>query len=373
VLNLSDIIGQEEAVARLRRALAGSRAPHAWLFAGPDGVGRRTTALALAATLLCERPVPSEGEVPAACGQCPGCRMLEAGTHPDFHLVYKELAAYHDDPDVRKRVMQELSIDVIRQFLILPATRSSARGRGKVFVVLEADVMSDASQNALLKTLEEPPAGTTIILLCERPEQLLPTTRSRCATVRFGPLPRPFVERRLIEGGLAAEEARFWAAHTDGSLGRAMSLSAGGLYAVKRELVARLASAGPTGDADLGERLVAAAGDLAKQAVAETKDSDDVALSQTLATRRAASILLELLAGVFHDALIRATGANVPPTHADQAGEIGALASRFTPSQLADILRQLSTYEELLWRNVNPKTIWDNAAIAVSTAAPLRL
>ena len=99
--------------------------------------------------------------------------MMAAGSHPDFQMVYKELAQYHDELSVRLRVMQDLGIDVIRSFLIYPAYRAGNRGRGKVFVVLEAELMSFPAQNALLKTLEEPPAGVRIILITSRPDSIV--------------------------------------------------------------------------------------------------------------------------------------------------------------------------------------------------------
>ncbi|MFW6133913.1 MAG: hypothetical protein ACOC8F_08460, partial [Planctomycetota bacterium] len=145
-LGLDDIVGQDEAVGRLDAAMRAGRLPHALLFAGPEGVGRRTTAVALAKTLLCAEAANIGGPAlfgaeevapaaPRACGQCDDCRMTEAASHPDLHPVYKELAAYHDDPQVRERKMQRLVIDVVRQFLIAPAGQAPSRGRGKVFIV----------------------------------------------------------------------------------------------------------------------------------------------------------------------------------------------------------------------------------------------
>lgn len=126
-------------IARLQQAMAAERRPHAMLFAGPAGVGRRTTATALAKVLLCDLPaaranqgrladLPADFPLKLACGTCPSCHAMDADTHVDLHLVYKELARYHEDPEVRNRVMQELGIDVIREFLIAPAGRLSGTG-----------------------------------------------------------------------------------------------------------------------------------------------------------------------------------------------------------------------------------------------------
>jgi DNA polymerase-3 subunit delta' len=381
---LLDIVGQDAAVAQLERGLAGQRRPHAYLFVGPAGVGRRTTAVALARTLLCEEPQtqPNNGRfaelragarLHQACGACASCRMMDAGSHGDFHLVYKELARYHEDANVRDRVMQELGIPVIRQFLIAPANRRAAHGHGKVFVVLESELMSSDAQNALLKTLEEPPPGVTIVLICRDLEEMLPTTLSRCWPVRFGPLPHAFVRDRLVQDGLGEAEAAFWAAFTDGSLGRAAKLARQGMYEIKRDLVERLSRPVAGGEAELADRLIKVTDGLADDAMAEAKEADGAKLSKPLASRRAAGTMLELIASAFRDAMTLATGAGRGLVHADQPEAVAALAERFSAGQLAEILEQLAEFEQLLWRNVNPKTVWDNVAITCASAAPLKL
>ena len=381
---LLDIVGQDAAVLQLQRGLAGERRPHAYLFAGPAGVGRRTTAVAFARMLLCEDPGarPNAGRFDAleddatlrqACGACESCRMMDAGSHPDFHPVYKELARYHEAREVRERVMQDLGIPVIRRFLIAPAGRRASRGRGKVFVVLESELMSPAAQNALLKTLEEPPGGVTIVLICRHPDRMLATTRSRCCLVRFGPLPREFVRRRLSAESVAEAEADFWAAFTGGSVGRAMRLAEQAMYPIKRDLLDRLTTLDAAGQSALGDHLAKTSDKLAAQAVADARGADGALLAKNLATRRASGVMLELLASAFRDAITLATGADRPLVHADQPSAPAALAERFGPTQLAEIIEQLSRYERLLWRNVNPKTVWDNVVVTCASAAPLRL
>jgi len=356
---------------------ASPRGPHAYIFAGPAGVGRETTALAFGRLLLCEQPVeqPNNGrfaDLPdafglrQACGVCPSCASAAAGTNADLHLVYRQLARFHDDAKVRDRVMQQLGIDVVRQFLIDPAYRAPAGGRGKVFVVREAELLSIPSQNALLKTLEEPPPGVTIILTCTSAAELLATTRSRCQTLRFRPLPQAFVAGALVDAGVEDKQARFWAAMTAGSVGRALRLAEGELYEFKRELVSRLGALSGSQTAGLAELLVETT-----QREAKKQIRADPGLAATLANRQAGQMLLELLASVFRDALAVAAGCDRPLVHADQADAVGALAERFTPPVLAEILTQLARCEQLLWRNVNAKLLWDNVAITCATAATL--
>ncbi|MCJ7545057.1 MAG: hypothetical protein MUP47_10950 [Phycisphaerae bacterium] len=384
MVELLDIAGQDAAIGRLQRAMASMRRPHALLFAGPAGVGRRTTAVALAKVLLCDQPasrankgrladLPEDFALKLACTTCPSCRAMDGDRHVDFHLVYKELLQYHSDPKVRERVMQELGIPVIREFLIAPAGRMSGRGRGKVFLVLEADLLSEEAQNALLKTLEEPPPGVTIILIADQAAGLLPTTLSRCWAVNFAPLPAEVVRDRLIAAGVDRREAHFWAAYTAGSLGQAQRLAEQDMYRVKSELVERLAGAGEVGSAELAAYLTQTADALAERTIAEFKKAQDAKLSKQLARRRATAVLLGLIASAFRDAITLATAAQRALVHADQPAAPQALAKRFDPAELARVIEDLDACEKLLWRNVQPTLIWDNVALTVAGAAPLRL
>ena len=358
----------------MQRRLAADRMGHALMFTGPHGVGRRTTALALAGRLLCENPQssPNNGEFAGlddsfqltdACGQCNDCMTLAAGTHPDFRIITKELAAFHPDPQVRSRKMQNLGIDVIKHFLVKGAYLAPSRGKGRVFIVREAELMSGAAQNALLKTLEEPPPGVTIILICRRSEQMLPTTISRCHTVQFGPLPQDFVTDQLVREEIDECEAAFWAAFTDGSVGRSLSLSRNEMYPVKCELLDELAALGPGGDAALGERLQKITDAQATAAVKAAKSQDKAELSKMLATRRATGTMLELIAAAFRDAISLSTGADRTLVNADQTSAIYTIAQKHSMRQLVNAIEQLSNYEQLLWRNVNPKIVWDNVVL----------
>lgn len=377
--DLLDIVGQDSALVQLQRAVASGRRSHANLFAGPEGVGRRTTAVEFAKLLLCENPLvrPNSGrfasldddfELRSACGQCPSCLTVRSGTNPDFQLVYKELARFHDDPDVRGRVMQNLGIDVIRQFLIDPAYRAAAGGRGKVFVVLQAEMMSPAAQNALLKTLEEPPAGVTIILICTSAARLLPTTRSRCRLVRFGPLPLDFTAESLIKEGVKPDEAHFWAAMTGGAIGPAKRRADEKLYEFKKTLLERLSTLPDSPGANLTEMLVKTTEKISRKLVRR-----DEKLSKTLAGRQAGQTILDIIVSIYRDALSLAcrTGGNL--VHADQAGKIEKIAARFGPEATAEILTQLARCEQLLWRNANAKLLWDNVSITCASAAALEV
>src|SRR5689334_7297854 len=194
------IFGQSDAIDSLRRAYLADRLPHGLIFAGPTGVGKATTARALAKLFLCEQPKSDE-----PCDRCESCRVFDAGNHPDYHVITKELIRYHDKTGKSKGI--DLSIHVIRPELLEPASRKPVMGRGKVFVVEQADLMNPQAQNALLKTLEEPAGRAVIILLTDQPGCLLPTIRSRCQLVRFAALDPKRVQKELQKRGKDATTA----------------------------------------------------------------------------------------------------------------------------------------------------------------------
>jgi DNA polymerase III subunit delta' len=212
LINFEQILGQQSATEAISKAYRSNRLPHGMIFAGPAGVGKATTARALGGLFLCEKPRQL-----AACGKCDSCRVLAAGNHPDFHVVYRQLARI--DKDV---VAKELAVDVIRDFLVARASNTSVQGVGKVFVVEEADLMTSAAQNAMLKTLEEPSGRTVIILLTDQPDCLLPTIRSRCQLVRFARLDEKVVSDQLRKRGIDAKLATQAAQFSEGSLGLAL-------------------------------------------------------------------------------------------------------------------------------------------------------
>jgi DNA polymerase III subunit delta' len=215
MVQLKDIFGQHAAIRALGSAYAADRLPHGLIFAGPEGVGKATTAAALAGLFLCEEPRGL-----AACGKCRSCQAIAAGAHPDYHVITKELARLHDRSGSSKAT--QLSINVIRHDLAEPAGRKTVLGRGKVFVVEQAELMTEPAQNALLKTLEEPAGRALIVLLTTDGNALLPTVRSRCQTIPFAALPAELVTAQLRKRGIDSATAQTAAELSDGSLGVAI-------------------------------------------------------------------------------------------------------------------------------------------------------
>jgi DNA polymerase-3 subunit delta' len=285
VICFDDIFGQDAALGWLRQACRADRLPHGLVFAGPTGVGKGTTAKALATLFLCEQP---KDERP--CGKCDSCRAMAAGSHPDYHVITRDLIRYHDKTGKSKGIT--LSIDVIRPELVDPAGRKSVMGRGKFFVVEQADLMQPPAQNALLKTLEEPAGRTLIVLLTDQPDGLLTTIRSRTQAVRFAPLEPGVVERELRTRGVDVETARRAALYTNGSLGLALRWIEDGLTGPATELLeqfdAMFAGRAP---ADLPGWFKKAA-----EAYAERQLARDALGSKDAATREGLSLYLMLAA-----------------------------------------------------------------------------
>ena len=215
-------------VESLRRAASQGRLPHAFLFVGPEGIGKHGFALRLAQALLCER-VP-EGELDP-CGACPGCLQVMAGTHPDVLRVAR--------PEDR----QELPIRVIRDLCIDLGLKPMS-GKRKVAIVDDADDLNDEAANAFLKTLEEPPPGSTLILVGTSAEGQLDTILSRCRVVRFDPLSDVELVEVLLEQGIAGspEEATRLARLGEGSVARARGLADPALTDFRRGLYDEVAS-----------------------------------------------------------------------------------------------------------------------------------
>lgn len=227
-----DIFGQASAIDWLSRAWRNGRLPHGLVFVGPAGIGKATTAGALGALFLCQQPT----DAPAACGHCPSCRVFAAGNHPDFHRVYRQLVRL----EKKEAKARDISVDVIRQFLVDSANLKASLGHGKVFIVEEAELMSASAQNSLLKTLEEPQGRSLIVLLTTQLDSLLSTIRSRCQVVRFASLADDLLKRELQKRGISAADADRAAAVCEGSLGLALQWLGDGIVDRALEIGTRL-------------------------------------------------------------------------------------------------------------------------------------
>lgn len=230
---MQDILGQSRAIRILQTTLRSKRVHHAWIFAGPPGVGKFTTAIEFARILLDSNAGPTLAGEMEADPDSRSSQLIDSRTHPDLHIITKELALYSSDPEVRRKKLTNIPIDVLREWMIggkdessgqAPVYRTAAMGHGKVFIIDEAELLDPTSQNAILKTLEEPPRETYIILVTSRPDRLLPTIRSRCQFVPFVPLDQSSMAQWFEQSGLKlnAEERAWLEAFAEGSPGTAL-------------------------------------------------------------------------------------------------------------------------------------------------------
>jgi len=224
--HLANLRAQDAPAETIRRALRTGRVHHAYLFEGPDGVGKELAAFGLAQALVCEK----RGEtLPEACGACSACvRALPdpkttRSKHPD--IVVLERALYEPAAIGRRTPEnQDLSIDQVRTLVLAHAQFPPHEGKARVFIVRRAEEMSTAAANALLKTLEEPIQRMHFIVLTSQPDALLPTILSRVQRVRFAPLPEALVAELLEARGVTKETAQRVAPLSGGSMEIALSL-----------------------------------------------------------------------------------------------------------------------------------------------------
>lgn len=260
---LSQVLAQEAALRTIDYALESGRVHHAYLFVGPDGVGKELAAFGLAQALVCERRAAADAgpglfgaaeKPPArACGTCSACTRAvpredtRRPLHPDVVVIERGLYA-PQQIGRRTAETQDISIDQIRTLVLTRSAFAPHEGNAKVFIVRRAEELSVSAANALLKTLEEPGAKTHFILLSSQPEALLPTILSRTQRVRFAPLPDDVVTELLAARGVEAARAKHVARLAGGSVEVGMLLADPDESEVRERFVesALAATTGPT-------------------------------------------------------------------------------------------------------------------------------
>jgi DNA polymerase III subunit delta' len=222
-MRLADVLGHTQPRALLLRAVTSRSVPQTLLFDGPEGVGKRTMALALAAAINCQQP-DIDGD---ACGTCSSCRRIARAQHPDVVVLA---------PNEKGTITVEMARDVIGQ-----ASYRPFEARRRVVIVDEADSLQPSAQNAFLKTLEEPPPSSMFVLVTGRPDSLLETVRSRCPRLRFSRLgPADLAQVLVRRCGVKPADAQGLAAMGDGSVSRAMAQDTGALVDARGAALALL-------------------------------------------------------------------------------------------------------------------------------------
>ena len=377
-MSIKEIFCQDKAIDILQRAFASGKWAHAYIFAGPEGVGKFKTAQEWAKLLLCQNPVKDRrqktedrkqgrderGETSVkhqadSCGECKSCQLFEASSHPDFNHIYKELIEFTKEGK-GKTPPVDLPIDVIREFLVEKVSNKPTLSQRKVFVISEAERLNNSSQNCLLKVLEEPPEYCSIILLCTRLDKLLPTTKSRSQILRFGIIDEEKIIERLQQAGIAEKQARYFARLAQGSLGTAnqwaqLELAEAELYETKKELISFLADYKIADALSLAEKslnkskkLAAAWGELDK-----TTSKKDI-------NRRAMKTIVQIIISALYDVMNLNVTSTKEAINFDQKEKIKKLSGRFDAELAAEKISDC--YKALVWieSSVNEKLIFEH-------------
>ncbi len=308
-VRFEDVIGQERVVDGLARAVKSGHVPHAYLFEGPRGVGKRGVALGLALALTCAE-APGRG-----CGVCESCRRIEAGLHPDVPTFAPDGA--------------QLVVEQAKAIVALAQSRPH-EAPVRVIVVDDADALNASAANSLLKTLEEPAARNHLVLCTSAPERLLPTIRSRSQRVRFRALAEAALLRIATAHGIEPERAAVAVALCDGSAARMLAAARdddGAAWQAIAELRAAVAAPGITPALDAASGL------------ASDKEN-----------KAALPPLVALLARLYRDALVTSAGAPELALFGDHARELAALP----PARLLRALDAIVEADAALIANVNP-------------------
>lgn len=350
-----EALGHERARALLARLLQSGRIPHALLFHGPEGIGKGWLARLLTRSLVCATPQADGG----ACGTCLGCRKAEHGNHPDIFTVTRlpkkdqradapDSSDDDDGDDAPSAKAGELRpLIVIQQIreLNYHATYAPRESPRRVFIVDPADRMNAESQNALLKTLEEPGGRCVIVLVASRPHLLLPTVRSRCFQIGFAAMRPDDLARALVTRGMPQAEARARAALSSGRPGNAMTLDLLALEGRRDLILSSLEAltASPHGAAELSAH--------ADELMGETEAELLLGLDLTQAILRDAARIASGSPGILH---------------ADLAARIERLGRRLGAERAAEVAALCDRLRGELRLNVNKALLVETLLAAVS-------
>jgi DNA polymerase III subunit delta' len=327
----NDIVGQDKAVSFLVKTLEAGNGSHAYLFSGPEGVGKRGAAIAYAAALNCDG---------GGCGVCLSCRKSLAATHPDVEVI---------TPDGRS-----LKIEQIREIGKTIGLKPF-EGRSKVYVIQEAHLMTTEAQNALLKNLEEPPGYVVFILTAPGADTLLPTIVSRCQEVSFSSV-RPSLIRGILEkAGIDTDKAETLAALSGGSAGRALRMAGDGRAGDVRGVIMDNIRAISAGDIF----TVFQVKDLIMPMVKEKEKTEGPAASAEV---------VAILSSWYRDLIVwRETGDESLIINKDMKKEIAAAAEQAGDAPAA-ALTALQTAAEAFRTNANRELLTEYALLSVSGA-----
>lgn len=332
------IVGNEQIKQVFRRLLRSQRLPNSLLFVGENGVGKKPFALELAKAFVCRTPV--EGE---ACDECSACLRAEkfniptnAEKNDEFKKVF---FSEHSDIGIVTAYKNNIFIDAIRS-LEVESNFRPYEGKGRFFIIDEADKMNDAATNALLKTLEEPSLTSHIFLLTSRPNALLQTIRSRCQTVRFAPIEAKEIEKHLLDTKkIAPDDAAMLAKLSGGSIGKALNLDLG-KFREKREAILKV----------LESLIVSHNRAVLLKTGEEMNDAKN---------KDSYNDYLTILQTVVHDIWLLNLNTDSEIVNADLKKQLVRLAQQSNRNNLAEWLKEIETLRENFTVNLNKKIATD--------------
>jgi DNA polymerase-3 subunit delta' len=331
-MSFHGIIGHRRLLSLLSRAIARGTLPPSLLLAGPRGIGKRRAATAIAATLNCAHPRQGGTLEIDACGECPSCRRIGRGVHPDVVVL---------EPGDSGAIKIDQVRDVIDR-----ANYRPFEGRRRVVIVDDADALIPQAQNALLKTLEEPPSASVFVLVSSMSDALLPTVRSRCRPLRFGELSAAEVAAILVRDHQYSEsDARAAAAEAAGSVGRALEargVDVGEAREAAQHLLQEIARA-----SDPVRRLEAAR-ELVGKASGPNRERDCLA------------VRLRALASLLRDLGLLAARTETPSlANADLQMDLNRLTEAFDGERTTRAFDAVDRALVALDRNAGPKVVAD--------------
>ncbi len=344
----SHLIGNEEVQDRVRTLLGSGRLPNSLLFTGPDGVGKKHFALELARVLVCRSPNDAN-----ACGTCAACLRVGTFEIPEptdktKDQFKKVFYGEHLDVGIVVSYKRLILVDAIRDLESAGSFRPY-EAEARVFIVDDADKMNDAASNALLKTLEEPPSTTYIVLITSRPNMLFPTIRSRCQTIRFAPVSAVAIATLMrTERGLDSNDANLTARLANGSVARALDFDLDEFRAQREVQLANL------------ERALVK---MDRSALVRASEQMNDARNKDLYEQN-----LEILESLVRDIWLIKRGSDPGSIrNLDLLEDLKAVATVVPASRLADSLNEIELLRQALAVNINRKIATDALFMKMST------
>ncbi len=346
-MSFKKILCQDNIIQLFHGIIAKKRIAHAYIFTGPEGVGKALFAKELVKALFCEFrqgeyasgmtgglnacPIPKWY---GACDNCRACRRIESGNHPDVHWIARE----KDDKDIKIEYIHVLQDDV---------SLKPVEADCKVFIISEADRMNEESSNCLLKTLEEPPPDTIIILITTSVKSLKKTITSRCQVVRFNPLPSSTIETESAIKFDTNPEVLKWVSQSScGSLGRATKFLEKGIYERENYIIERLSSLKLGDNFSFAEEII-------------KWDSYQGETSEEKRSRL--RLILDIFLQFYRDALLCKTGfEGVPLYNQHRKGVLESLCANLSKRSIIDIIEHIVTSMEYMAYNVNVNLLLEN-------------